>query len=73
MVPVLGLFLAPLACYSCYLCYLVLSRVTGVTPKKCAVLQVVDPFGDNLCGENHNLWVNHITVTTRCSDDFIGK
>jgi len=22
---------------------------------------------------NHNLWVNHIAVTTRCSDDFIGN
>lgn len=69
----LGLFKALLAWYSCYWCYLLLSGVTGVTPKKCAFLQVVDPFGDNLCGENHNLWVNHIAVTTRCSDDFMGK
>ena len=48
-----------------------LSSGAGVTPKKCDFLQVVDPFGDNLCGENHNLWVNHIAVTTRCSDDCI--
>jgi len=47
----------------------VLSRVTGVTPKKCGFYHPGDPCGDNLCGENHNLWVNHIAVTTRCSDE----
>lgn len=69
---VLGLFRALLTCCECYLCYLVLSRVTGVTPKKSKFLQLGDPFGDNLCGENHYLWVNHIAVTTRCSDESIG-
>jgi hypothetical protein len=69
---VLGLFRALLTCCGCYLCYLLLSGVTGVTPKKCGFYHPGDPFGDNLCGENHYLWVNHIAVTTRCSDESIG-